>query len=193
MRALLARMWPLAASIGLLFVLGTGGTTPIPKLLLGQAFDILTLDRFTFWATMMILPLAGLFVMSLEDGAIAKWLKQTGGNRLLRGVHVVAIVSMLSSALFTANLSAFRPFQPEPIDTDPIVAFIEKDQHERWRFLTLGFGDQVAALSAATTATQVDGNYHSARRLPELTSTSCLLYTSPSPRDKRQSRMPSSA
>ena len=27
----------------------------------------------------------------------------------------------------------------------------------------------------------------------ELTSGSCLLYTSPSPRDKRQSRMPSSA
>ena len=28
---------------------------------------------------------------------------------------------------------------------------------------------------------------------PELTRKACLLYTSPSPRDKRQSRMPSSA
>jgi len=171
-RALASRMWPLAASIGLLFVLGTGGTTPIPKMLLGHAFDILTLDRFTFWASMMILPLAGLFVESVEDGAIARWLRETGGKVLLRGVHIFAVVAMLGFTLFAANLSAFRPFQPDPIDTDPIVAFIEKDQHERWRFLTLGFGDQVAALSAATTATQVDGNYHSARRLPELTSTS---------------------
>ena len=45
-----------------------------------------------------------------------------------------------------------------------------KDQHDRWRYLTLGFGDQMAWVSAQTTATTVDGNYHSARRLPELVS-----------------------
>lgn len=39
----------------------------------------------------------------------------------------------------------------------------------RWRFLTLGFGDQMAWLSSNSLATTVDGNYHSARRLPELT------------------------
>jgi hypothetical protein len=39
----------------------------------------------------------------------------------------------------------------------------------RWRYLTLGFGDQMAWLSANTLAATVDGNYHSARRLPELT------------------------
>ena len=31
------------------------------------------------------------------------------------------------------------------------------------------------------------------RRLQKMVSQTCLLYTSPSPRDKRQSRMPSSA
>ena len=35
--------------------------------------------------------------------------------------------------------------------------------------LTLGFGDQMAWLSANSLAATVDGNYHSARRLPELT------------------------
>lgn len=40
----------------------------------------------------------------------------------------------------------------------------------RWRYLTLGFGDQMAWLSANSLAASVDGNYHSARRLPELTS-----------------------
>ncbi len=171
-RAIADQMWPLAASIGLLFVLGTGGTTPVPRLLLGPAFDILTLDRFTFWAAIQILPLAGLFVKSLENGSIAAWLRRTGGPRLVRSAQASFVLLILSVALFSATLSRYRPFQPAPIDPDPVVAFMEKDQHERWRFLTLGFGDQMAWLSAQTTATQVDGNYHSVRRLPELTSTS---------------------
>ncbi len=171
-RATLNRRWPLAASIFLLFVLGTGGTTPVPRLILGPAFDILTLDRFTFWAAMMILPLAGEFVTSMEKGSVAAWIRNTGGKRLLGFAQTFFVVAMLFASLFSATLSQLRPFQPQRIDTDPIVAFIEKDQHERWRFLTLGFGDQMAWLSAQTTATQVDGNYHSVRRLPELTSTS---------------------
>jgi hypothetical protein len=35
---------------------------------------------------------------------------------------------------------------------------------------TIRFGDQMATLSYQTRALTVDGNYHSARRLPELTS-----------------------
>ena len=35
--------------------------------------------------------------------------------------------------------------------------------------------------------------YVGRRDIPRVSSYSCLLYTSPSPRDKRQSRMPSSA
>ncbi len=171
-RAILDRKWPIAASIGLLSLLGTGGTTPIPRMILGHAFDVLTLDRFTFWASMQILPLAGLFVDSLEKGTVANWLRSTGGPVLLRGTQIGFVLGLAVMSLFSATLAQYRKFQPQRIDTDPIVAFIEKDQHDRWRFLTLGFGDQVAWLSAQTTATQVDGNYHSVRRLPELTSTS---------------------
>ena len=172
MRAVLDRKWPIASSILLLFVLGTGGTTPVPKLLLGAAFDILTLDRFTFWAAMQIMPLAGLFMTSLERGTIAGWLRQSGGRAALRLTQVGLAVAMIGFTLFSATLSQYRPFQPDRIDPTPIVSFLEKDQHERWRFLTLGFGDQMAWLSAQTMAMQVDGNYHSVRRLPELTSTS---------------------
>ncbi|MEM7285998.1 MAG: hypothetical protein AAF480_06565 [Actinomycetota bacterium] len=171
-RGVLDGKWPLAASILLLFVLGTGGTTPVPRVLLGQAFDVLTLDRFTFWATMLVLPLGGMFVRSLEKGSINAWLRATGGPMLARAAMTGFVVGIAVMALFSATLAQHRTFQPQRIDPDPIVAFIEKDQHERWRFLTLGFGDQVAWLSAQTDATQVDGNYHSVRRLPELTSTS---------------------
>ena len=42
------RLWPLGGSVLFCFVLGTGGTTPIPRMILHGAFDSLTLDRFTF-------------------------------------------------------------------------------------------------------------------------------------------------
>lgn len=165
------KAWPMAMSITLLFVLGTGGTTPIPRMLLGGAFDILTLDRFTFWATILILPLLGEFVVSLRHGRVARYLREQFGDLTWRTVQIGLVVAYLLVAVGVANLTHFRRFQPQEIDTTPIVNFLSKDQHDRWRYLTLGFGDQVAWLGAQTTATSVDGNYHSARRLPELTTT----------------------
>ena len=70
LRGFASRAWPLAASVGLLGLLGTGGTTPIPRLLLGGAFEILTLDRFTIWATIAILPLVGAAIESLRTGSL---------------------------------------------------------------------------------------------------------------------------
>ncbi|MCB0156485.1 MAG: hypothetical protein KDD83_00005 [Caldilineaceae bacterium] len=170
-RGAFSRLWPLLASIALLMLLGTGGTTPIPKLLLGGAFDILTLDRFTLWASILMLPIAGDFVVSLLHGGVARWLRVQFGDLTWRGVQLFFLLGLLLAAVLTVNLTQFRKFQPAPIDMQPIVNFMQKDQHERWRYLTLGFGDQMAWLSAQMTAAQVDGNYHSARRLPELTTT----------------------
>ncbi|RMG97022.1 MAG: hypothetical protein D6706_09270 [Chloroflexi bacterium] len=170
-KGLTTKAWPMTLSLGLLFVLGTGGTTPIPRLLLRGAFDILTLDRFTFWATITVLPLLGEMVVSLRHGRFARYLREQFGRFTWRTTQVTLIIAYIAFSLFTANLTRLRRFQPDPIDMKPIVNFIEKDQHWRWRYLTLGFGDQVAWLGAQTTATSVDGNYHSARRLPELTTT----------------------
>lgn len=165
------KAWPLALSLAVLVFLGTGGTTPLPKILLGPAFEILTLDRFTFWATVSMLPLVGEFVVSLLHRGLARYLREQFGVFGWRAVQATLLVSYLLFCIFTVNLTQFRKFQPDPIDMQPIVTFLDKDQHARWRYLTLGFGDQMAWLSAQTTATTVDGNYHSARRLPELTST----------------------
>jgi hypothetical protein len=170
-RGLLSRAWPLMLSFALLFFLGTGGTTPLPRMLLRGAYDILTLDRFTFWATIVMLPLLGAFVVSLRRGRLARYLREQFGRPTWRGVQMGLLVAYLLFSVFTANLTLFRRFQPAPIDMQPIVAFLEKDEHWRWRYLALGFGDQMAWLSAQTSATTVDGNYHSARRLPELTTT----------------------
>lgn len=165
------KAWPLAASISLLAVLGTGGTTPFPKLLLGGAFDILTLDRFTLWASILMLPLAGEYVVSQLHGNLARWLQEQFGLLVQRAVVLFTILGLLFCSIFVVNLTQFRTFQPAPIDMQPIVNFLQKDEHWRWRYMTMGFGDQMAWLSAQTTATQIDGNYHSARRLPEMTTT----------------------
>ncbi len=166
-----SKAWPLAASISLLALLGTGGTTPIPKLLLGGAFDILTLDRFTLWASILMLPLAGEYVVSMLHGNLARWLLDQFGLLVQRGMVVFTILGLLLCSIFVVNLTQFRKFQPAPIDVQPIVNFLQKDEHWRWRYMTMGFGDQMAWLSAQTTAAQIDGNYHSARRLPEMTTT----------------------
>lgn len=168
----MSRLWPIGASLGLLFLLGTGGTTPIPKMLLRGDFDILTLDRFTFWATILILPFAGLALHSATGGGrLGLWLKANLGNRVRLGLLVLGLVSLVGCSIAISTLTRYRKFQPPTIDIGPILSFIEKDEHWRYRYLTLGFGDQMAWLSANTRATTPDGNYHSARRLPELTTT----------------------
>ncbi|MEJ1154493.1 hypothetical protein [Microbacterium marmarense] len=169
-RGFTTRAWPLALSLSALTLLGTGGTTFIPRALLGGAYDILTLDRFTFWATIVILPFAGALVVSATRGSISTWMKARLGRVLSALLVALVTVMYLFTTLYAANLTHFRSFQPDSIDIAPITSFLEKDQHSNWRYLTLGFGDQMAWLSANTTAQTVDGNYHSARQLPELTS-----------------------
>lgn len=170
-RGLTSRAWPLTASVLLLTLLGTGGTTPIPRFLLGGAFDVLTLDRFTFWATIAVLPMAGWVLDSLQVGGVAAAVRAQLGRRALPVIRLGVALGFVGMAVFAADLAAMRRFQPDPIDPAPISQFMAKDQHDRWRYLALGFGDQMAWLSTNTDATTVDGNYHSARRLPELTST----------------------
>jgi hypothetical protein len=158
-------------SISLLIVLGTGGTTPIPLILLGKnAFNILTLDRFTLWASIMSLPMFGELMYRLVEGDLKFALQNRFGSIYYKIISALTAGTFLSMTIFTITMGYFRPFQPQKINTLPIVNFLNMDQHDQWRYLPLGFGDQMATLSYQTKAMTVDGNYHSARRLPELTS-----------------------
>ena len=160
-------------SITLLIILGTGGTTPIPLMVLGKnAFNILTLDRFTLWASIMSLPMFGEFVYRFVEGDLKVAIQNRTGSvyyKILTGLMAGAFLLM---AVLTITIGYFRPFQPQKINTLPIINFLNEDQHDQWRYLPLGFGDQMATLSYQTKALTVDGDYHSARRLPELTSRS---------------------
>lgn len=163
------RLWPLGLSLLLCVLLGTGGTTPLPRAILGGAFDILTLDRFTFWATILILPFLGLMFDGLLHGRSRVVIGEAfgkGTHRLIVGAIFAAFTGM---AVLPAVLPTLQPTQPVFVDPAPIARFMAEDEHHRWRYLTLGLGDQFAYLSAMTPALSVDGNYHSARRLPDLT------------------------
>jgi O-antigen ligase len=65
-------------------------------------------------------------------------------------------------------LSVLSRSQPPRRDLAPLVHFLTEPAQRPYRYLTLGFGDQFARLSALTGNGSVDGNYHTARELPEL-------------------------
>lgn len=160
-----------AISFFFCLVLGAGSTTPIAKLLLGEyAFNILTLDRFAFWASIIAIPFLAKFFHSFITGSVkAFWVNNYGKKThfILSGITGFSYFMFI---IFIFHLGSFRPLQPKEVEIDPILNFLNRDNHNEWRYLALGFGDQMAWLSTNTIASTVDGNYHSARRLPELTS-----------------------
>ncbi len=170
----LVRKWPmhlrgLLVSFIVLFVLGLGGTTPLPRILLGNAWEWLTYDRFAFWACLTLTPFFGIFLIRLtrrwRNGLSTKPVPAKSRKRLVPGLVFFLLA-------FTSLGSWFTPFlwrvQPNPIAMQPVVAFLESGNHSQWRYLTLGFGDQFAYLNLLTSATTLDGSYHTARTLPEL-------------------------
>ena len=58
------RLRPLLLGFWVAFLVGLGGTTPVGHLLLGRAFDVLTMERFSYWATLLALPLVGLLAVT---------------------------------------------------------------------------------------------------------------------------------
>ena len=114
-------------SITILTILGTGGTTPIPRIALGEtAFNILTLDRFTLWASIMSLPLFGEFVYRLVEGDLKTLIQERLGDvyhRLAGGLFAGLFLFM---TIFTLSLGYFKPSQPQKIKMLPIINFLSQ-------------------------------------------------------------------
>lgn len=150
------RLRPLLFFWYLTAILGLGGTTPVGKLLLGRAYEVLTFERFTFWATLMAMPFVGLMAFEL----IVRWSRR-------------AVVALAVLAVFTFSLSVawitFHPIYTSPFSVDQVIAFLNRDDHSKFRYITLGFGNQFAKVSTFAKAGSVDGDYNSARLLPEMT------------------------
>jgi hypothetical protein len=150
------RLRPLLIGWYLTTLFGLGGTTPVGKILLGRAYEILTFERFTFWATLMAMPFVGL---------LAVWLIDRFHRKALAALAVAAVYSCsLAVAWIVIN-----PINSGNFNVDQVIAFMNKPEHAQFRYITLGFGNQFAKVSTYVDAGSVDGDYNSARLLPEMT------------------------
>lgn len=151
------RLRPLVLGLWLAFIFGLGGTTPLPRWMLGRAFEILTFERFTFWATLLAMPIAGLLAVKLLDRF---------GNKAVAGLALGCVATFGGALAWVAN----NPFHPASVlDVTPVISFLNRDGHDNYRYLTLGFGSELAKVSTYADANSVDGDYNSARLLPEMT------------------------
>src|ERR1700758_1452878 len=151
------RLRPLLVGFWITFLLGLGGTTPLPKWILGRAFDVLPFERFAFWGTLMAMPIVGLIAVDL--------LERFQANAAV-ALSLAAVIT-IGAALWWLRANPFRP--TATVNVDPVIAFLNRDGHDTYRYLTLGFGSELAQVSTYTDATSVDGDYNSARLLPEMT------------------------
>jgi 6-pyruvoyl-tetrahydropterin synthase-like protein len=160
------RLRPLLVGFWFTAMIGLGGTTPIGKWLLGRAYEVLTYERFTFWATLLALPFVGLLVSRMIDKY--QW----------RGAMAAALLAI---ATFSAGI-AWTSLSPVSEDTGlpvkDVASFLNRDQHDKYRYVTLGFGRKISQLSVLTDASTVDGEWNTARQLPELTQYGAAQFTS---------------
>jgi hypothetical protein len=152
----IARLRPLLIGFWLAFLVGLGGTTPVGRLALGRAFDVLTMERFSYWATLLALPFVGLLAVELID------------RFRVRAIAGLTIAAALSCSLAVA-WATYRPADAADFKVDTVAAWLNRDGHDRYRYVTLGFGNKISRLAVLTDASSVDGEWNSGRMLPELT------------------------
>jgi hypothetical protein len=151
------RLRPLLLGFWLAFLIGIGGTTPVGHLVLGRAYEVLTMERFSYWATLLALPFVGLLATELVDR-----------------FRIRAVIGLTVAAAFSCGLGAawiiYRPADASQFSVDSAAGWLDRDGHDKYRYVTLGFGSsRVSRLATLTDAGSVDGVWNSGRTLPELT------------------------
>jgi hypothetical protein len=154
--AAMVRLRPLLIGFWLAFLVGLGGTTPAGHLLLGRAYEVLTMERFTYWATLLALPFVGLLASELIERF--RW----------RGIITLALGAALTCGFAVAWVN-FHMADAADFAMEPVAAWLNRDGHDKYRYITLGFGNKISRLAVLTDATSVDGEWNSGRTLPELT------------------------
>jgi hypothetical protein len=151
------RLRPLLIGFCVAFLIGLGGTTPVAHILLGRAYEVITMERFTYWATLLALPMVGLLASELVD------------RFRMRAIIPLTIGAALTCGFAVAWVT-IRPPEGAGMKVDSVADWLNRDRHDQYRYIALGFGDQISRLAIFTNASSVDGEWNSGRRLPELTS-----------------------
>ena len=154
--SMVVRLRPLLFGFWVAFLVGLGGTTPVGHLLLGRAFNVLTMERFSYWATLLVLPFVGLLAAELVDR-----------------YRMRAVVGLTAAAAFSCAMAVgwatYRPADAADFKVNTVALWLNRDGHDQYRYITLGFGNKIARLAMMTDASSVDGEWNSGRMLPELT------------------------
>jgi hypothetical protein len=150
------RLRPLFFAWWVALLIGLGGTTPVARILFGRWFDVFTFERFTFISTLLALPIVGALCAEL----IKRFQKQA-----LVGLWLAAVATFgVAAAWINAHPATDKNFE-----VGDVVAFLNRDGHENYRYITLGFGNKFSQVATHARAGSVDGDYNSARLLPEMT------------------------
>jgi hypothetical protein len=139
----------------------------LPSLLFGNFWEWLTYDRFAFWAALFLTPFLGSLLILIRYKFPIRMefqFRNLWRRRIL--LFTFSIFAITSFGVWI--IPYFYSIQPAPIDMKPIVGFLNSGDRSKWRYLTFGFGQQFAYLNLLTSATTIDGSYHTARSLPEL-------------------------
>lgn len=151
------RLRPLLLGFWVAFLIGLGGTTPVGRILLGRAYYVITMERFTYWASLLALPFVGLLASELI-------------NRFRMKAMVGLGVAAAATCAFPVSWASFNG--PEGtaanVKVGSTAKWLNRDGHDKYRYFTLGFGESIAQLAVLTDASSVDGEWNSGRRLPEL-------------------------
>lgn len=151
-----ARLRPLLFGFWLAMLVGLGGTTPVGHLLLGRAFEVLTMERFSYWANLLALPFVGLLAVELIDRFRMK---------AAIGLGVLAA----ATCGLAVGWSTYHPADAQDFKVDSVAQWLNRDGHDRYSYITLGFGNKISRLAMETNAPSEDGEWNSGRMLPELT------------------------
>ena len=152
-----ARLRPLLLGFWAAFLLGLGGTTPVGHWVMGRAFDVLTMERFSYWATLLVLPIVGLLAADLVE------------RYKTAAAMSLSALAAISCAL-AVGWSTYHPADAEDFKVNSVASWLNRDGHDQYRYVTLGFGNKISRLAILTDASSVDGEWNSGRMLPELTS-----------------------
>lgn len=153
--AAVAKLRPLLLGFWVAFMLGLGGTTPLGPILLGRGFQVITMERFSYWASLLALPFVGLLATELID------------RYRTRAAVTLAVLAAFTCAL-AVGWSTYHPADAEDFSVNSSAAWLNRDGHDKYAYVTLGFGNKISRLAMETDATSVDGEWNSGRLLPEL-------------------------
>jgi hypothetical protein len=153
----------------LFFILGLGGATPLPRLLLGRLWSILTYDRFAFWASLLYIPFLSILLndvgVLIEKYCLgAKNVQRGYGAQKLLAVSFLAglaAVYILIPVIVVCWVSPKGPLDDKQLRL--VAGFL--DSESEWMYVTLGLGNQRILLSAMTAAPTLDGGYNLAKSL----------------------------